>query len=55
MNINLIKKEDKEMDDYKLFAVAVNSGFSRINDSHLFLFNPEKTIQRLLNKSKPSK
>jgi len=46
----LSKKNDTELNEYKLFAVANKCGFNRINNSHLFLFSPEKIEERLLEK-----
>lgn len=43
----LLKKEDTEINEYKLFGVAQRCGFERINESYLFLFSPEKAIQRM--------
>jgi hypothetical protein len=46
----LIGKNDDELNEYKLFSVASKCGLSRIDDSHLFLFSPEKTIERMNKK-----
>lgn len=46
----LMKKNDRELNDYKLFNVASKCGFSRLNDSYLFLFSPEKVIERMKKK-----
>jgi hypothetical protein len=46
----LVDKTDTELNEYKLFNVASKCGFSRIDESHLFLFSPEKTIERLEEK-----
>lgn len=44
----LIKnKTDRESNEYKLFSVASRCGFNRIDDSHLFMFTPDKTIERI--------
>lgn len=48
----LIKKEDREMNEYKLFSVVNKCGFSRIGESFLFQFSPEKTIERIISKLK---
>ena len=48
----LIEKEDTELNEYKLFAVADRCGFKRINESHLFLLSPEKITERLEEKQK---
>lgn len=52
---NLMNKNDTELNEYKLFGVATNCGFKRIDDSHLFLFSPEKTIGRILEKQNKMK
>lgn len=46
----LTEKQDTEKNEYKLFGVAHRCGFQRINESHLFLFTPEKTEKRMLEK-----
>src|ERR1035437_8101617 len=46
----LIEKKDTEVNEYKLFSVATKCGFSRINDSYLFIYSPEKTFERMLKK-----
>jgi len=46
----LLEKKDTELNEYKLFAVANRCGFSRINESYLFLFSPEKITERLREK-----
>jgi hypothetical protein len=46
----LVKKKDTEINEYKLFAIANKCGFNRINNSYLFLYSPEKTIERMLEK-----
>jgi hypothetical protein len=46
----LTKKKDTEINEYKLFAIANKCGFNRINSSYLFLYSPEKTIERMLEK-----
>jgi len=48
-------KEDVEFNEYKLFAVADRCGFTRLGESRLFLFNPDKTIVRMLMKMKKIK
>ena len=50
----LVKKTDTEMNEYKLFTVASECGFRRINDSFLFLFSPENTLERMQEKLKYS-
>lgn len=44
------KNNDRETNEYKLFAVADRCGFERIGDSYLFLFNNKKTLERLKQK-----
>jgi len=46
----LIQKTDTEINEYKLFNVVSKCGFNRINESHLFLFTPEKIEMRMLKK-----
>jgi hypothetical protein len=46
----LLKNEDTEINEYKLFAVANRCGFQRINESHLFIFSPEKIEERMREK-----
>jgi hypothetical protein len=48
----LTKKKDTEINEYKLFTIANKCGFNRINNSHLFIYSPEKTIERMLEKRK---
>jgi hypothetical protein len=43
----LTKKNDEELNEYKLFSKANNCGFKRIGESHLFILSPEKTINRM--------
>lgn len=50
----LLKKDDKELNEYKLFTVANKCGFRRIDESYLFIFSPEKTLKRLQEKIKNS-
>lgn len=45
-----INKTDAETNEYKLFGVASKCGFKRINESYLFKFSPEITINRILSK-----
>src|SRR5690606_33610830 len=44
---DLFKKTDREINEYKLFALANKCGFNRIGDSNLFTFNPERILQRI--------
>jgi len=46
----LTAKEDTEINEYKLFAVANRCGFQRINESHLFIYKPGKTTKRIKEK-----
>jgi len=43
----LMSVDDTEMIEYKLFAIANRCGFSRINNSYLFIFTQDKTIERM--------
>lgn len=43
----LMLDDDSEMVEYKLFAIANRCGFNRINNSYLFIFTPDKTIERM--------
>lgn len=47
---DLLLKEDKELNEYKLFSVASKCGFNRIDDSYLFMFTPDKAFERIINK-----
>jgi len=46
----LLEKKDTETNEYKLFSIAVRYGFSRIGESYLFNYSPEKTVQRMIEK-----
>jgi len=46
----LNEKKDIESNEYRLFSVAARCGFQRIGNSHLFLFNPETIIERIIEK-----
>lgn len=46
----LMKNDDSEIIEYKLFTIANRCGFNRINDSHLFIYTPDKTIDRMKSK-----
>ena len=46
----LVANKDTELNEYKLFSVANRCGFERINESHLFLFSPEKIAERMSEK-----
>src|ERR1035437_2613914 len=48
--IKPFQKKDTEINEYKLFSIAAKCGFSRINDSYLFIYSPEKTFERMLKK-----
>ena len=47
---DLLEKKDAEINEYKLFSVAAKCGFTRIGESYLFQYSPEKTIQRMIEK-----
>lgn len=49
------KKDDSELNEYKLFSLANNCGFKRIDDSYLFILNPQKIIERMLIKKEQLK
>lgn len=46
---DFLKETDTEMIEYKLFAIANRCGFNRLGDSHLFMYTPDKTIERMLS------
>lgn len=46
----ILKKDDDELNKYKLFSVAQRCGFEMVGESYLFKFNPEKTIERIIEK-----
>jgi len=46
----LVNKNDREFNEYKLFSVASRCGFSRIGESYLFKYSPDQTIERLMDK-----
>ncbi len=45
-----VEKSDTEGNEYKLFAVAKRCGFQRIDESYLFLLNPETILERIKEK-----
>ena len=45
---DLIKNTDTEMIEYKLFTIANRCGFNRLGDSHLFIYTPDKIVERML-------
>ena len=45
-----IDKEDTEINEYKLFAIANRCGFNRIDESHLFLLDTDVTLERIKEK-----
>jgi hypothetical protein len=45
-----LEKQDTEKNEYKLFSVAAKCGFTRIGESYLFQYSPEKTIERMIEK-----
>lgn len=49
---NLIKNDDNEMIEYKLFSLAARCGYNRIDESHLFKFDPTIIMNRLKEKRK---
>lgn len=49
---SLIKNDDNEIIEYKLFSIAVRCGFNRVGESHIFEFQPNKTIERIKQKRK---
>jgi GNAT superfamily N-acetyltransferase len=46
----LLLKTDKETNEYKLYALAARLGFTRIEDSYLFMFKPDTTLERMKEK-----
>ena len=52
---DLLEKTDVETNEYKLYALAAKCGFNRIDESHLFLFKPEKITNRINEKLKYTK
>jgi hypothetical protein len=55
-NLNeLMERTDREINEYKLFAIASRCGFSRIDGSYLFTYSPENTIARMMAKREYSK
>jgi len=48
----LTEKDDVELNEYKLFAIANKCGFKRINESYLFIFEPKKILKRISEKQK---
>jgi hypothetical protein len=47
---DLFNKTDREMNEYKLFAVATKCGFKRLDNSHLFMLTPDTMFQRVKDK-----
>jgi hypothetical protein len=47
---DLLDKKDTETNEYKLFSVAARCGFTRIGESYLFQYSPEKTMERMIEK-----
>lgn len=45
-----VDKKDVETNEYKLFSIAAKCGFNRIDESHLFVFHPQKILDRILEK-----
>lgn len=50
-----LRKDDDELSEIMLFALASKCGFERLNDSHLFLFKQQKTLERISLKHKTFK
>lgn len=46
----LLEKKDNQSNQYRLYAIANRCGFYRLNDSDIFIFSPEKIVNRLLEK-----
>lgn len=44
------EKTDEELNEIKLFSVAARCGFTRIDESHIFKYEPKKIIDRLKDK-----
>ncbi len=47
---DLLTKNDRETNEYKLFAVVARCGFVRINDTHLFKFIPDVILAQMQEK-----
>lgn len=47
---DLMKKNDTEANEYRLFSVATKCGFNRLGESYLFQFKPEIIVNRIKNK-----
>lgn len=45
-----LKKDDRELNEYKLFSMASKCGFSRVGYSYIFEFKPNKIVKRLKEK-----
>lgn len=48
----ILECEDRETNEYKLFAIAKRCGFDRLAESYLFQLQPEKTLKRMSEKHK---
>ena len=48
-------KDDIEFNELKVFAVVDRCGFTRFGETHLFIYNPDKTVVRMLMKMKKIK
>jgi len=46
----LLESKDSELNEYKLFSRFQKTGFIRINNSHIFEFEPDTIIKRLSKK-----
>ena len=49
---DLYDKDDVESNEYRLFSVASKCGFTRLGETHIFKFSPEKTLVRMIAKIK---
>jgi hypothetical protein len=49
------KKDDTELNEYKLFSLANSCGFNRLDDSYLFMLTPEKIVERIYIKNEELK
>lgn len=47
---SFLKKDDREINEYKLFAIAGRCGFTRLDDSYLFIADTEEILKRIREK-----
>lgn len=47
---DFLNKNDNEFNEYKLFALANRCGFKRIDDTYLFIYNPNQILMRMREK-----